>query len=100
MKPLKLYSVEAEDGSQTIIAARSNDQAAEIFITKESAEDRLPGSFTVERVFFGSFSPEHQAQLRGAVNADREGIARFDEESGWSIDSEGWTSFDSSEEVR
>jgi hypothetical protein len=100
MKPLKLYKVEPEALPVIHIAARSNQQAAEIFVTWEASNSRSPGSFSVELVRMASLDQEQQTQLQTLLAVSTEGIATFDAQSGWSIHSEGWSSFASGEEVR
>lgn len=97
MKPLKLYKVEPEALPVIHIAARSNQQAAEIFVTWEASNSRSPGSFSVELVRMASLDQEQQNQLQSLLAVSTEGIATFNPDTGWSIDSDGWTSFDSGE---
>jgi hypothetical protein len=99
MNPLKLYRVEPEALPVIHIAARSNQQAAEIFVTWEASKSRSPGGFSVELVRMGSLDQEQKTQLQSLLAVSTEGIAAFDPDTGWSIDSDRWTSF-TSEEVR
>lgn len=100
MKPLKLYKIESNTLPATHVAARSSDQAAEIFITWEASKGCAPDRFSVELVRMETLDPNEQIQLRSLLAASAEGIARFDAATGWSIDSDGWTSFAPGEEVR
>jgi hypothetical protein len=97
MKPLKLYKVEPEALPVIYIAARSNQQAAEIFVTWEASNSRSAGTFSVELVRMVSLDQEQQTQLQSLLAVSTEGIATFNPDTGWSIDSDGWTSFDSGE---
>lgn len=100
MKPLKLYKVEPQDRAALFIAARSNRQAAEIHVTVEAAQGLSRSSFAVELVRMESLDTDQQLQLRSLLPRSTEGIAHFDATEGWSINSEGLTSFDSGEEVQ
>jgi hypothetical protein len=100
MKALKLYRVEPEALPVIHIAARSNQQAAEIFVTWEASKSRSPGSFSVELVRMATLDEKQQTQLQSLLAVSTEGIAFFEQGRGWSINSDGWTSFDPGGEVR
>jgi hypothetical protein len=97
MKPLDLYKIEPEALPVMHVVARSNHQAAEIFVTWEVSTGRPGRSFSVEVVRIEALGQHEQDQLRSLLSTSSEGIARFDAGVGWTIDSDGWTSFDSSE---
>jgi hypothetical protein len=97
VKPLKLYQVEPHGLPAIHVAARSDQQAAEIFITYEASLGRAPDRFSVEFVRMEALDVEQQNQLQSLLAVGTEGIATFDPDTGWSIDSDGWTSFDSGE---
>jgi len=100
MKSLKLYKVEPHGLPPIHVAARSDQQAAQIFITYEAYLGRAPSRFAVEIVSMEALDAEQQTQLQTVLAISIEGIATFDSTTGWSIDSSGWTSFDPREEVR
>lgn len=100
MKPLRLYRIEPEAYPTMHVAARSSEQAAQIFVTWEAATGRPSGSFSVELVSMEALDSEQQTQLQSLLAVSTEGIACFESGRGWSIDSDGWTSFASGEEVR
>jgi hypothetical protein len=81
------------------VAARSDQQAAQIFITYEGSLGRAPDRFAVELLRMEALDAKGHTQLQSLLAVSIEGIATFDPDNGWSIDSDGWTSFDS-EEVR
>jgi hypothetical protein len=99
MRPLKLYKIETQAFPAIHVAARSNQQAAHIYVTWEASVGRPAGSFSIELVSMDALHSEQQAQLQSLLAASTEGIAYFERDRGWSIDSDGWTSFES-EEVR
>jgi hypothetical protein len=100
MKPLRLYRIQPEGFPTMHVAARSNQQAAQMYVTWEASVGRARGSFSVELVSMEALDAEQQTQLQSLLAVSTEGIATFDPDTGWSIDSDGWTSFDSGEEVR
>jgi hypothetical protein len=95
MNSLKLYMVEPHGLPAIHVAARSDQQAAEIFITYEASLGRAPDRFSVELVRMGTLDVEQHTQLQSLLAVSTEGIASFDPDTGWSIGSDGWTSFDS-----
>ena len=97
MKSLKLYKVEPDGFPAIHVAARSDQQAAQIFITYEASLGRAPDRFAVELVSMDALDSEPQVQLRQLLAVSREGIAYVKSGHGWSIDSDGWTSFESEE---
>jgi hypothetical protein len=99
VKSLKLYKVEPHGLPAIHVAARSDQQAAQIFITYEASLGRAPDRFTVQLVRVQGLDPEQQTELKALLATSIEGIATFDPNNGWSINSDRWTSFDS-EEVR
>jgi hypothetical protein len=97
MKSLKLYKIDRDELPVMYIAARSHEQAAQMYITWEAAHE-LPGrTYSVELAAFDTFDLEQRRQLRMLLLTSTEGIARRDPDAGWMIDSDGWTSFDSDE---
>jgi hypothetical protein len=97
MKPLKLYKIEPVGLPVTHVAARSDEQAMQMYATWAAAHE-LPGrSFSVELVALDSFEREQQLQLQALLATSTEGIAHYDESTGWVIDSDGWASFDTDE---
>jgi len=100
MKPLRLYRIEPEAFPAMHVAARSNKQAAEIYVAWEATAGRQAGSFSVELAFLEALNSQEKAQLQSLLAVSTEGIAFFESGRGWSIDSDGWISFDSGEEVR
>jgi hypothetical protein len=99
MKSLKLYKIEPHGLPAMHVAARSDRQAAQVFITYEASLGRAPDRFVVDLVSMEALDAEQRTQLQSLLAVSTEGIATFDSDTGWSIDSDGWTSFDS-EEVR
>jgi hypothetical protein len=97
MKPLRLFRIEPEAYPAMHVAARSNHQAAQIFVTWEASVGRPSGSFSVELVSMETLDSEQRSQLQSLLAVSTEGIACFERDRGWSIDSEGWTSFDTRE---
>jgi hypothetical protein len=97
MRPLKLYRIEPEAFPPMHVAARSNQQAAQIYVTWEASIGRHARSFSTQWVRTGSLDSEQQNQLQSLLAVSTEGIAYFDSLHGWSIDSDGWTSFDVTE---
>lgn len=100
MKPLKLYRIELEAFPSMHVAARSTQQAAQIYVTSEASIGRPAATFTVEVVSMDALDSEQQAQLQSLLAVSTEGIAYFEFGRGWNIDSDGWTSFAAGEEVR
>jgi hypothetical protein len=100
MKPLRLYRIDPETFPTMHVAARSNQQAAQIYVTWEASVGRERGSFSVELVSIEALDPEQHTQLQSLLSVSTEGIAYFEGGRGWSIDSDGWTSFASGEEQR
>jgi hypothetical protein len=80
------------------IAARSNKQAAQLYVTWEASVGRARDSFSVELVSLEALDSEQQIQLQSLLAVSTEGIAHFEKDRGWSIDSNGWTSFAPGEE--
>jgi hypothetical protein len=100
MKPMKLYRIEPEAFPAMHVAAKSNQQAAQIYSTWEASVGRPGGSFSVELVSMDTLDSEQQAQLQSLLAESTEGIAWFEQGRGWSIDSDGWTSFAPGEEIQ
>lgn len=98
MHPLKIYRIESQEHGVLHIAARSSPQAAEIFVTWEATQGLIADRFTVELMPTNDLGEPQRRQLALLLATAAEGIARRDEDDGWSIDSEGWFSFDSSGE--
>jgi hypothetical protein len=94
MKRLSVYKIEPESLPSMYVAARSDRQAAEIYVTWEAAEGHHATIFTVELVRLASFDPEWQAKLQTLLATRSEGILRFDYDTGWSIETDSWLSFD------
>lgn len=100
MRTLKLYKIEAQAFPDIHVAARSEQQAVQMYVTWEASEGRASGSFSVEPVSMEALDTEQQAQLQSLLAASTEGIAYFERDRGWCIDSDGWSSFAPGEEVR
>lgn len=100
MNPLKLFRIEPEAFPAMHVAARTNQQAAHIFVTWEASVGRPAGSFSVELVSMEALDSDQQAQLQSLLAVSSEGITYYEQGVGWSIDSDGWTSFAPGEEVR
>lgn len=100
MKSLKLYKVEPHGLPAIHVAARSDQQAAQIFITYEVSHRRAPDRFSVELVRMDGLDSEQRERLQSLLSVSTEGIAAFHPVTGWSVDSDGWTSFDSTVGVR
>jgi hypothetical protein len=97
MKPLKLYKIEPDGLPATYVAARSDEQAGQMYVTWAAAHDIFARSFSVELVSPAGFEPDQQLQLQTLLATSTEGIARFDQGEGWVIDTDGWASFDTDE---
>jgi hypothetical protein len=97
MKPLKLYKIEPDGLAATYVAARSDEQAGQMYVTWAAAHDIFARSFSVELVSPAGFEPDQQLQLQTLLATSTEGIARFDQGEGWVIHTDGWASFDADE---
>jgi hypothetical protein len=97
MKPLKLYKIEPIGLPAMHFAARSDEQAMQMYVTWEAAQELSGRSFSVELAPLDGFEQDQQSQLQAVLATSTEGIARYDEGVGWVIDTEGWTSFDTDE---
>jgi hypothetical protein len=97
MKSLKLYKIEPVGLPLTHIAARSEEQAMQMYVTWAAAHGLPGGPFSVKVVALDGFEQDRQVQLQGLLATTTEGIARYDQDAGWVIDSDGWTSFDTDE---
>lgn len=97
MNQLELYEIESRAG-RTIVAAPTQEQAAQIFVTWEAAEGRNAEEFSVGRLPLDSLSAVHQAQLRAVLSAEKAGIVRHDAENGWTVHWDGWISGDPADE--
>ena len=95
MKPLKLYKIEPLGLPAMHLAARSEEQAMQMYVTWEAAHDLSGRAFSVEPVALEA-SESHQ-HLEALLATSTEGIARYDEGDGWVIDTDGWASFDTDE---
>jgi hypothetical protein len=100
MKPLKLYKIEPIGLPAMHVAARSEEQAAQMYVTWEAAQELSGRSFSVELAALGGFERDERCQLEMLMATSTEGIARYDQGEGWVIDSDGWTSFDTDEMER
>jgi len=94
---LELYEIESHAG-RTIVAALTQEQAAQIFVTWEASEGRQAEEFSVRELPLDSLSPVHQAQLRAVLSAEKAGIVRHDAENGWTVHWDGWISGDPADE--
>lgn len=94
MKPLKLYKILPEGLAAMHVAARSNEQAAQIYATWEAAQELSGRDFAVEVVALENLDRAQRRQLNALLTNSTEGIARFDENTGWTIESDQWFSFD------
>jgi hypothetical protein len=97
MKPLNLYKIDPDGLPVMHVAARSDEQAAQMFVTWEAAHELSGRSFSVELAAIDTLDRDQQLQLHELLATSTEGIARHDEDRGWIIDSDGWASFDSDE---
>jgi hypothetical protein len=97
MKPLKLYKIEPIDLPVTHVAARSEEQAMQMYVTWAASNELPSRSFSVEVVALDGFERGQQLQLKALLATSTEGIARYVEDAGWVIDTEGWASFDTDE---
>ena len=75
------------------VAARSNEQAADIYVTWQAAHDLVGRSFSVELAALDGFSRDERLQLEALLADSTEGIACQAQGAGWVIDSDGWASF-------
>jgi len=94
---LELYEIESHAG-RTIVAALTQEQAAQIFVTWEASEGRQAEEFSVRELPLDTLSPVHQTQLRAVLAAEKAGIVRYDTENGWTVHWEGWISDDPADE--
>lgn len=97
MKPLKLYKIEPIGLPAMHFAARSEEQAMQMYVTWEAAQELSGRSFSVEPAALDGFEQDQQRQLQALLATSTEGVARYDEEEGWVIDTDDWTSFDTDE---
>lgn len=100
MKPLKLYKIEPIGLPAMYVAARSEEQAMQMYATWQAAHELPGGSFSVELATLDNCELDQQRQLQAVLATSTEGIARHDQNEGWVIDTEGWTSFDTDEMER
>lgn len=100
MKALKLYKIEPVGLPATHLAARSEEQAMQMYATWATAHELPGGPFSVEAVALDTFEQDQRLQLQTLLATSTEGIARYDRGTGWVIDSDGWTSFDTDEMER
>jgi hypothetical protein len=100
MKSLKLYKINPTGLPDMHIAARSEEQAMQMYVTWEAAHEHSGRSFSVRLVALDSLPKDQQDQLEALLAASTEGIARYDQEGGWVIDTDGWLSFDTDEMER
>jgi hypothetical protein len=83
--PLKLYRVLPEGREHLFIAARTADQAAEIFVGSEIAAERQLGDFSVER--WDRLLPvERRAGLKDMLAHEVTGLATHDDKLGWTVE--------------
>jgi hypothetical protein len=97
MKPLKLYKIEPIGLPAMHFAARSEQQAMQMYVTWEAAQELSGRSFSVELAALDDLDRDQRRQLQALLATSTEGIARYDEGEGWAIDTDGWTSFDTDE---
>jgi hypothetical protein len=97
MKPLKLYKIEPIGLPALHVAARSEEQAAQMYVTWAAAHQLSTQSFSVELVALESLEPTQQLQLQALLASSIEGVARYDQDAGWVIDPDSWASFDADE---
>jgi hypothetical protein len=97
MKPLKLYKIEPIGLPAMHLAARSEEQAMQMYVTCEAAQELSGRSFSVELVPLDGFDADQQLQIEALLAASTEGIACYDQDEGWVIDTDGWAAFDPSE---
>lgn len=97
MKPLKLYKIEPNGLPLMHIAARSEEQAMQMYGAWEAAHELSGREFSVELVALDSWGRDQQLQLQALLATSAEGIARYEDSAGWVIDTDGWTSFDTDE---
>lgn len=97
VKPLKLYKIEPIGLPAMHVAARSEDQAMQMYVTWEAANEQSGRSFSVELAALDAFDRDQQLQLETLLAISCEGIARYDHEGGWVIDTNGWASFHADE---
>ncbi|MCH8615907.1 hypothetical protein LZ016_07315 [Sphingomonas sp. SM33] len=97
MKLLKLYKIEPIGLPVTHVAARSEEQAMQMYVTSAAARELPDRAFSVELVALDGLNRDKRIQLEALLATSTEGIARYDQDAGWVIDSEGWSSFDSDE---
>jgi hypothetical protein len=100
MKPLNLYKIVPNGLPVTHVAARSDEQAMQMYTTWAPAQELSGRSFSVELVALNTFERDQQHQLQALLETSTEGVARYDEGAGWAIDTDGWTSFDTDEMER
>ena len=97
MKPIKLYKIEPDALPAMHVAARSDEQAAQMYVTWAAAHELSGRSFSVELATLDAFDRDQRRQLETLLLTSTEGIARYNQGVGWVIDSDGWTSFDTGE---
>lgn len=82
------------------LAARSSEQAAEMYSTWQAAHE-LPGcAFSVKLVALDGLGEKERLQLQSRLARSTEGIARRDPGAEWVIDSDGWATFGADEMER
>ncbi len=94
MKPRKRYKIEPSGLPAMHVAARSEEQAMQMYVTWEAAQELSGRSFSVELAALDSFERGQQLQLQKLLANSTEGIASYDQGAGWVLDTDGWTSFD------
>jgi hypothetical protein len=100
MKPLKLYKIEPIGLPAMHVAARSEEQAMQMYATWQAAHELPGGPFSVKVVALDGFEQDQQMQLQALLATSTEGIVRYDQDAGWVIVSDGWASFDTDEMER
>lgn len=91
---MHLYKIEADDSDTVHVVARSDRQAADVFVTWRAANTHAPDSFTIECVPINSLRAQQQAQVRSAFALGLVGVARLDEETGWTFSATLWPPLD------
>lgn len=97
MKPLKLYKIEPDGLPVMHIAARSEEQAMQMYVAWEAAHELSGREYSVELAVLDDFGGDEQLQLKTLLATSAEGIAHYENAVGWAIDSDAWTSFDTDE---
>ena len=87
---MHLYEINHSDHDLLHVVARSFDEAADLFVTWSIASGHDHPSFTVGELPIDKLVSEQQDQVRRALAAGLVGIARFDEEIGWTFSPPLW----------